>query len=759
MRLVHPLPTSIESDLATRLPPGEQVRIKVPTDLSESGQYEAEWLVVTTERLLIYRPQAVSNGSTETDRRLQNGHASEPTRWAVKEYPVREVSKAETEPLVGGGRLRAVIGGQLVDLVYFSAGLAARFGDAARAIQEIANGKEPPLSDEEDRTRCEKCGRLLPEPNSVCPACVQKAAVLLRLASYVKPYWPAAASLAALSLTSTAAQLIPPALTRVLVDRVLVPKEHLDWLLWLALALIGVGLVESAAGLAHGWIVAWLSARVTHDIRAHIYRRLERLSLRFYDKRQIGAIMSRVTNDSDRLQGFLVEGLPYLISNVILLLGIVTALLIMDWRLALLALAPAPLLVGGGAAFFRRMRRMWSTWSQKYSNFSAYLNESITGIKVVKAFAQESREIGRLDQRNSELYGISVRADRMWFAFFSTMGFLTGAGTFLVWLVGGQSVFAGEVTLGELLAFIAYMGILFRPLQWLSQLNNWMTRALAGAERIFEVIDAQNEPYSSPQATSVPHIRGEVELKNVTFGYDRYKPVLKEVSLKVKAGEMIGLVGKSGVGKTTLINLLCRFYDPQEGEILIDGLDARQIRLEDLRSQIGIVLQEPFLFNGTIAANIAYARPEATRQEIIAAARAGNAHNFILAKADGYDTQVGERGTRLSVGERQRISIARAILHNPRILILDEATASVDTETERQIQEAIARLIEGRTTFAIAHRLSTLRNASRLVVIDEGKVAEVGTHDELLARRGIYRRLVDMQTQISKLRAIVAEPE
>lgn len=490
------------------------------------------------------------------------------------------------------------------------------------------------------------------------------------------------------------------------------------------------------------------------DIRSEIYRKLERLSLRFYDKRQIGAIMSRVTNDAGNLHSFLVDGLPYLVSNVVLMLGVTVALLVINWRLSLFAIVPAPLLVIGGGLFWRKMRLVFYLGGQKWANFAAYLNESISGIKVVKAFAQEQNEIQRLDARNEDLFKVSVKGERLWSSFFATMGFFTSVGTFLVWLVGGGAVVSGELSAGGLLAFTAYLWILYGPLQWLSQLNNWMTRAIAGAERIFEVLDSPTESYEVPDAISVPRIHGSVELKHVTFGYDRYKPVLKDVSLQVSPGEMIGLVGKSGVGKTTLINLLCRFYDCDEGELLIDGIDIRRIRLQDVRSQIGVVLQEPFLFNGTIAENIAYSKPGATRKEIMEAAKAANAHNFILGKPDGYDTQVGEKGSRLSGGEKQRISIARAILHNPRILILDEATASVDTETERQIQEAIARLVQGRTTFAIAHRLSTLRNATRLVVVDDGKIAEIGTHDELLRRKGIYHRLVQMQTEISKIRAI-----
>ena len=312
----------------------------------------------------------------------------------------------------------------------------------------------------------------------------------------------------------------------------------------------------------------------------------------------------------------------------------------------------------------------------------------------------------------------------------------------------------GELTLGTLMAFYSYMMLLYGPLEWFGMVNSWMTRAMAGAERIFEIIDTPSEAYRDPNAVPMPNIEGRVTFDDVTFGYDKSKPVLHEINLDVKPGEMIGLVGKSGVGKTTTVNLICRFYDVDRGSIAVDGVDLRDVRLEDLRSQIGIVLQEPFLFSGSIAENIGYGKPGATFDEIVEAARAAHAHDFIVTKPDGYDTLIGERGESLSGGERQRVSIARAILHDPRILILDEATSSVDVQTEKRIQDAVARLVKGRTTFAIAHRLSTLRNADRLLVMDAGRVVEMGTHRELLERKGAFYKLVQMQEEISQIIAI-----
>ena len=344
----------------------------------------------------------------------------------------------------------------------------------------------------------------------------------------------------------------------------------------------------------------------------------------------------------------------------------------------------------------------------------------------------------------------------MWVTFFPFLFFIVSLGNLMVWYFGGQSVIRGEMTLGTFFLFLGYLGAFYGPLQYMSRVTDFLSRSLASAERVFEVLDTESDVKDAEKPVPIPRIEGRVEFKNVTFGYEPHKPVLKEMSFNVAPGEMIGLVGQSGAGKSTTINLICRFYEVQEGEILIDGVNIRQIAQKDLRSQIGVVLQEPFLFSGSIYENIAFARPGATREEVMAAAKAANAHDFIIQKPDGYDTQVGERGQTLSGGERQRVSIARAILHNPRILILDEATASVDTDTERQIQDAIARLVRGRTTFAIAHRLSTLRNATRLVVLKDGKVAEVGTHEELIEKKGEFHRLVKAQQDLNKIIEIPA---
>ena len=719
----------------------EEELIRVSTDLNQKGRFGIEWVIVTDKRLLIV-PTTGLDGTADV--------------------PIEALTLVQTEALVGGGRLSIERKDKPTITVPYSSSLAEKFSEVARGLEQLRKREPFLINAQLDRTRCEKCGRLLPEKNGICPACIRRLATLQRIASYLKPYKRHALLLAVVSLIEVGTALIPPMLTRQIVDGVLVPKEgntdsmseRLTLLGLLVLAMVGIRVLNWGLEWAHGWTVSWLGARMTADIRNRLYQQLELLSLQFYDKRQVGAVMSRVTRDAGRLQEFLVEGLPYLIINALMLIGILGILFRMHWLLALLILVPVPFMMGWGVIFWKRMRLYFNKWDQAWSDIMATVNETLSGIRVVKAFAQEVREIAAFGIRNKKIRQLAIRTEINWEIFFATTTLLTSFGILIVWFFGGQEVIRDALTIGTLLAFYAYMWMLYEPIEWFGQVNNWMTRAFTGAERIFEVIDTPAEAYKDPDARPISNIRGEISFKNVTFGYDKSKPVLHEINLNVTPGEMVGLVGRSGVGKTTTVNLICRFYDVDQGIIEIDGVPIQKIRLEDLRSQIGIVPQEPFLFSGTVAENISYGKPGASFEEIMEAAIAANAHNFIVGKSDGYDTQVGERGGELSGGEKQRVAIARAILHDPKILILDEATSSVDVETEKQIQEAIARLTQGRTTFAIAHRLSTLRNADRLVILEGGRIVEIGTHNELMEKKGIFYELVQLQQQTSEIIAV-----
>ena len=684
-----------------------------------------------------------------------------PAGTELLRVPMAEIRTARTEPLVGGGRLELTTGSGIVPVAEFTASVADRFSEMARGIEQLAGGKELSVKLKQERTRCEACGRLLPERDGRCAACLKRGAVLARILSYMGPYKRSATIVALTTLAATATTLVQPKLTQLIADQVLNTKGEMTVERGMPVLLLYVfGMLLSLAASAgfqivKGYHVAYLSGNIAKDLRDHIFRALEHLQLQFFDKKQIGAITSRVTQDTDRVWGFLVEGVPYLVSATLMLVGTALFGLFLNWKLTLAILSPVPLVAICGVFFWKPMSALFYRVGQRWSRFHVHLNEAMTGIRMVKAFAQEEREWAKFDERNRQLAESGIQADRRWYIFSGGMAFLTGWGTLINWAYGGYLVLKGQMSFGMLLAANQLLWQVYGPLQWFAQVNQWFSRAMAGAERIFEVIDQQPEAYDRKEAIVLSEMRGDVLFENVRFGYDKSNPVLKDINLNVKSGEMIGLVGKSGAGKSTTVSLLCRFYEADAGHLQVDGVDIRELSLTELRRHIGIVPQDPFLFQGTIAENIAYGKADATPAEIMDAARAACAHDFIVAKPDGYDTQVGEKGSKLSGGEKQRVAIARAILHNPRILILDEATSSVDVETEKKIQLATANLVRGRTTFAIAHRLSTLRNADRLVVLEKGEIVEVGTHAELMEKQGEFYKLVQTQQQTSQAIGVV----
>jgi len=689
---------------------------------------------------------------------------SDSSGTVILSIPISDIRQATTETYVGSGALQLrLTDGRTLEAAQFTPTLAGPMSAASRLIETYIAHETPSdaLLQAAEQRVCPKCGMSLPDDSRVCVACIDKRATLMRLAAYGISYRLQAVWMVLLSFVGTGLIIITPIFTtKVLTDQVLIPHHHPQWIAWIVIGSIvfaGLGLWIT---ILRGRTAAWLTVHMVYALRKEVYAKLQELSLSYYDKRQAGSITARVTQDVNELRNFLTDGVQYFFVNSLTILFILGFMLRYNWQLTLLSLLPLPLTVYMTRKLWRILWKRLHRFFHLRSNLGGMINTVLSGMRVVKAFAQEESETARFTKKSTALFDAELVVERTTATVFPILGVVAMSGTFIINYLGGYDVYRNHsnealhgMTLGTLQLFLVYLGMLMGPIQGMTRIADWMSRSTAAAERVFEVLDTDVEVADDPQAMRMPYIEGSVELKNVRFSYDKNRLVLEDVSLVVKPGEMIGLVGHSGAGKSTIINLLSRFYDVTEGSILIDGIDIRKISMSDLRHQVGVVLQEPYLFPGTVRDNISYAKQGATIEEVMRAARAANAHDFIVRLPDGYDTWVGERGARLSGGERQRISIARAILHDPRILILDEATASVDTETEKQIQEAITRLVKGRTTFAIAHRLSTLRDADRLVVIEKGKVVEQGTHEELLAMdEGHYRKLVDMQQAVNKLR-------
>ncbi|MCE5198812.1 MAG: ABC transporter ATP-binding protein [Armatimonadota bacterium] len=754
MALVEPLPDSIRSELFNVAGQDEATQLAVSTDIDGGGQYGERWLVVTSDHAYVFLPDG---------ERAQMLHS----------VPLKDISGVTAEFLVGSGVLEVQSEGKVIDLLHYSQSLAPRFTKVARRLESISKNEELPEGDSEESRRCETCGRFLPDGTKVCPACLNKVKVLKRLLGLTRPYWGKMFLVAGLMLVSTAISLVLPYLNKPFMDNFFHPEGayNVSWrlsivkgagatvaatnvLITIVLIYLAVWIISWAVAIYQGRLSAWLGSRLTLDIRVQLYQTLQRLSLNYFDKRQIGSIMSRITQDTGALNNFMNQTLQFYVVSTLCILGSCAMMFAMSWKLALWVVAPSPIVAFLSILFFKRLirkhQRYWHTWSR----IGAVLHDALSGIRVIRAFAQEEHEISRFNLRTNAVYDAEVRVVTASNTFWPTISLLTQFSTGLIWLVGGIAVIHANISPGTLVAFLAYITGFYAQLQTLCRSTDFLSNSLTATERIFEVLDTEIEVGDDSNPVHLSDIKGEIEFRNVCFGYEPINPVLKDVSIHIQPGEMIGLVGHSGAGKTTLINMICRFYDVTEGQILVDGVDVRKIAMRDLRSQIGVVLQEPFLFNGTISENISYAKRDATREQIIRAARAANAHEFILKLPDGYDSQVGERGGRLSGGERQRISIARAILCDPKILILDEATSSVDTQAESQIQQALARLVKNRTTIAIAHRLSTLRQADRLIVLQDGQIAEIGTHDELMDRHGVYWRLVEIQKELSNIKAV-----
>ncbi len=614
-----------------------------------------------------------------------------------------------------------------------------------QAEQEVCPSCKAPLEPEQEE--CPICAKVLYTPPSTW--------TLFRLWRFAHPYRGQLALGFMLMLLSTAAHMIPPYLTAPLMDNVLIPYQngkHIDpWLVvYYMSGLLGSALLAWLLGWGKTYVLALVSERMGADLRSATYEHLMKLSLEFFGGKRTGDLMARIGSGSDRICVFLSLHLLDFASDVLMIIMTGVILWSMNPWLAIMTLAPLPFIAWMIHLVRDRLRTGFEKIDRVWSEVTNVLADTIPGIRVVKAFAQEKREAARFRDANAHNLAVNDKLNKVWSLFSPTVSFLTEMGLLVIWCFGIWQLSRGEITVGVLTAFIAYSTRFYGRLDSMSRIVSVTQKSASAAKRIFDILDHVSSVPEPAQPVKLEKIEGRIDLREVGFRYGN-RAVNRGITLNIKAGEMIGLVGHSGSGKSTLVNLICRFYDVSEGAILLDGVDIRSFAVSDYRRNIGLVLQEPFLFFGTIAENIAYGKPHATRQEIIAAARAAHAHEFILRLPQGYDSMVGERGQGLSGGERQRISIARALLIDPRILIMDEATSSVDSETEKEIQKALDNLVQGRTTIAIAHRLSTLHRADRLVVLDRGQVVEVGSHDELMAKEGAYFRLYEAQARNNEL--------
>ena len=566
----------------------------------------------------------------------------------------------------------------------------------------------------------------------------------LRILSYIKPYMHRLLFAMVCTIMAAAGNLYIPWIIKDMIDEVLADKNG-TMLNWIAASIIAIFVVRGLFWYGQNYLMSYVGQSLIIDIRAAVFKKLQRLSVSFYDKNKTGTIMSYVTNDVNALQSAMVENTIEMITEGFILIGSVVAMIYLDWRLTLFTVCTFPVVLWFMEFFGKKIRKTGGRIQECTADITSVLQESVASARVIKSFVREDYEVDRFDVENKANFRANMKTAQLLATLTPVVELVAAIGVTMIIWYGGNNVINGTITAGSLVAFLTYAVNISNPIKRLTRVIGNIQKALAAAQRVFMIIDMPEEIAESRDAKQLPEVSGKVEFQNVSFAYNDKGNVITDLSFSVKPGEVIAIVGPSGAGKSTIANLLPRFYDVNKGDIKIDGHSVREVTLDSLREQVGIVPQETMLFNGSVYNNILYGRLDATKEEIEAAAKAANAHDFIMQLTDGYETKLGDRGVNLSGGQRQRIAIARAILKNPRILILDEATSAFDTESERVVQEALDRLMVGRTSFVIAHRLSTVKNADKILVLEKGNLVESGTHDELLALDGLYAHLYKIQ--------------
>jgi len=733
----RPIPDALYAQIQQTLAEGEKPLFAVVCDLTSEGKYGDSMLFVTNQRFFV----------VDTER--------------LREYAYDKVISAKVKRMYGNACiLLESRGGKKRRILRFTYAVASLCDMAALFLQNIANGKDMfeemgvvEATYDKLNLVCPKCGRTLIRAGAECIHCQSKSKVVSKLIKYIKPEAGKLLFCVFLSIVTTAVALLPPFMTQTIVDDVLPLKgtdavgEGIRKLGFLVLFLFLSYVVHYSISAFRGYMLRKSGDRIVMNLRNDVYEKAQHLPMKFYDKTSTGSVINRISGDTNTIQSFILKITQECIVQFLMLIGIIIIMFCMNWKLTLLSLIPVPLVVVGAKIFSRKIapfyKRIWRRWA----SVTSIMTDTIPCVRVVKSFAGEKRATDRFRQYNKEWFRVDTASAKITQTFPCIISFCVTCGSLLIWAMGGRWALLGlsGVTAGTLVSFISYASMFYNPVNFFAYLSDSYQSALAATERILDILDAESE-YNREDGYKPTQLNGKIEFRNVNFSFDKTKKTLSDINLVIEPGDIVGIVGTTGSGKSTLINLLMRFYDQYEGEILVDGQNIRDMELSAYRNCIGYVQQEPQMFADTIFNNIAYGVPNASVEQVIHAAEVANAHEFIIRQPDGYDSLLGERGVGLSGGEKQRLSISRAVLKNPSILVFDEATAAVDSETESLIQEAIERLISGRTTLMIAHRLSTLRKANKIVVVDQGRIIECGSHDELMALGGKYHKLIEIQS-------------
>ncbi|MBE6632929.1 MAG: ATP-binding cassette domain-containing protein [Ruminococcaceae bacterium] len=731
----RPLPRELTAIVSEALEIGEEPLFAVVCDLTTNARYGDSLLLATNRRII-----AVERGE-------------------LVSAPYAEIQSVRVKRMYGNASLLLTPkNGGVKRILRFSYAVGDLCEMASQFVNAVASGS--PLSEEMEIVRatydklnlvCPKCGRNLIRAGADCIHCRAKSQVAAKLLRYVRPELKTILICILISCVTTAISLLPPYMTQTIVDEVLPLRElglapdGIRRLTFLVVFLLCAYVVQFSLSALRGYLSRRTSDRMVLSLRNDVYEKAQHLPMKFYDKTSTGAVINRISGDTNTIQAFIIRITQDCLIQFALMVGIITVMLCMNWRLTLLSLIPVPLVVIGSRIFSKRIAPYYKKIWRRWASVTSIMTDTIPCVRVIKAFAGEKRAREKFTRYSNEWYRVDMASAKITQTFPWIISFAVTCGSLLIWAVGGRWALLGQVTAGTLVSFISYASMFYNPVNFFANLSDSYQAALASVERVFDILDAECEQ-SNENGLKPQYLKGKIEFRQVNFSFDKTKKTLSDINVTINPGDIVGIVGTTGSGKSTLINLLMRFYDHYEGDILVDGHNIKDINLEAFRSCIGYVQQEPMMFSDTIFNNIAYGAPNASVEEVIHAAEVANAHSFIVRQPDGYDSMLGERGVGLSGGEKQRLSIARAVLKNPSILVFDEATAAVDSETESLIQEAIERLISGRTTLMIAHRLSTLRKANLILVMDKGRIIEAGSHEELMELGGKYKKLIDIQS-------------